>query len=400
MKIDSKISKAKAKLLVEYPLFGTIASKLELVLNDDIQTFKSDGIKLQYNSDFFSNLSLSEMEFVFANGAMHASLAHESRKNNRSGWLWQMATDFAINDMLVENGMNRPELAQYRKRFKGMYAEEIYAQLQDDLLKNDGELEYNPNDLSDVESEVNLESSSKSNQSKKVNRREASMLSSSTKQAQLQDITQSEQLFEEFAKATLDAEQKKDELPKNIERFFELNTNGVINWRDELRAAIDKYNKDDFALIPPNKKFLHLGIYLPSNISQKFKLVVAIDSSGSIDEELLGLFISELNFLMSTITNYEIDLLVCDDIIKSHNKYFSGDILDVDVIGGGGTDFRPVFNFIENELTDTNLLLYFSDLDGIFPENEPNYEVKWISSNECTYPFGELISLKNHSTIT
>ena len=53
MLIEQKISKAKAKLLVDYPLFGTIASRLELVLNDDIQSFKSDGIKLEYNSDFF-----------------------------------------------------------------------------------------------------------------------------------------------------------------------------------------------------------------------------------------------------------------------------------------------------------------------------------------------------------
>ena len=67
--IDSKISQAKAKLLVDYPYFGTIASRLELVLNDDIQASKSDGTKLEYNSDFFNELTLSEMEFVFANGA-------------------------------------------------------------------------------------------------------------------------------------------------------------------------------------------------------------------------------------------------------------------------------------------------------------------------------------------
>ncbi|MCK4974321.1 MAG: hypothetical protein KAR81_03635, partial [Sulfurimonas sp.] len=134
MLIEQKISKAKAKLLVDYPLFGTIASRLELVLNDDIQSFKSDGIKLEYNSDFFQSLQASEMEFVFANGAMHASLAHEQRKNSRSGWLWQMATDLAINDMLVQNGMDRPDEAQYRKRFEGMYAEEIYAELKDDML--------------------------------------------------------------------------------------------------------------------------------------------------------------------------------------------------------------------------------------------------------------------------
>jgi hypothetical protein len=86
--LQNKISQAKAKLLVEYPLFGVLASKLELVENSDIESFKSNGIRLEYNSDFLEELDLAQMEFVFANGAMHASLAHNSRKKRRSSWLW------------------------------------------------------------------------------------------------------------------------------------------------------------------------------------------------------------------------------------------------------------------------------------------------------------------------
>jgi len=150
-KNNNKISQAKAKLLVDYPYFGTLASKLELVLNDNIESFKSDGKKLEYNSDFLERSELSEIEFVLANGAMHSVLAHESRKNNRSGWMWQMATDFAINDMLVENGLDMPYGAQYRVRFQGMYAEEIYAELKDDILREDDNLEYEADDSDDVE---------------------------------------------------------------------------------------------------------------------------------------------------------------------------------------------------------------------------------------------------------
>ena len=396
MSVKLKISKAKAKLLVNYPLFGTIASKLELILNNDIQSFKSDGIKLEYNSDFFHNLEISQMEFVFANGAMHASLAYESRKNNRSGWLWQLATDYAINDMLVENGMDRPNEAHYSKRFEGMYAEEIYAQLKDDILSGD----------------VNLESSNESNQSSEVNGLEESSLcnnsnketSNQIKQTQLnqklqkqdsQQQIQSEELFEEFAKAIFEAEIKNGEIIQGIDRFFSLNYNGKIDWRDKLKIAIDRFYKDDYILIPPNKKFLHLGIYLPSCKTQRFKLVIAVDSSGSVDEELLNLFLSELNFLMNMISNYQIELLVCDDKIQSHKTFYSGDILEVDLKGGGATDFRPVFEFIEDNIIDIKLLLYFTDLDGIFPEVNPNYEVKWVCLKEKHTPFGELIILEN-----
>jgi predicted metal-dependent peptidase len=405
-KIYEKISKAKAKLLVNYPLFGTLASRLELVVNDDIEAFKSDGVKLEYNSDYLQALELSEMEFVFANGAMHASLAHEQRKNNRSGWLWQMATDYAINDMLVENGLDLPQRALYRVRFKGLYAEEIYAELKDDILRD--ELEYEADDVNDINpnessqdsevserEEVNSESSSESSQGSEVSEVEDLRLSSFSDQESFSQDIQEEQLFEEFAKTTLESEFKKGEAPQTIERFFKLTCQGKIDWRDELKVAIDRFHKDDYVLIPPNKKFLHVGIYLPSCVSQRFKLVVAVDSSGSVDEELLNTFLSELNFLMDTIANYQIDLLVCDDKIQSHKTFYSGDILEADLKGGGATDFRPVFDFIQDTLQDTKLLLYFSDLDGKFPHVNPSYDVKWVVPRELEVPFGEVIVLED-----
>lgn len=392
--IKEKISQAKAKLLVDYPYFGTIASRIELVQNDDIQAFKSDGIKLEYNSDFFAEIELSEMEFVFANGAMHASLAHKSRKNGRSGWLWQMATDYAVNDMLVENGLDRPWQATYSKRFSNLYAEEIYEELKDDILRD--ELEYEADDIDEVrpnEDDVHNDNSQSEEQgsSSKNN-------SDSDEPNQEEDIEQiiqdellKEQLFEEFAKATLESEMKKDEFPDGLERFFDLSLGGKIDWRDELKSALERFHKDDYTLIPPNKKFLHMGIYLPSCTSNRFQLVIAVDSSGSVDEELLNEFLSEINFLMLTIQDYQIDLLVCDDKIHSHNTFYSGDNLEVKLQGNGGTDFRAVFDFIDENLPDTKLLLYFTDLDGRFPLELPRYDVKWVTQKELEVPFGEII---------
>lgn len=391
MSIDSKISQAKAKLLVEYPLFGTLASKLELIKNDDIQSFKSDGIKLEYNSDFFDSLSINEISFVFANGAMHASLSYESRRLNRSGWLWQMSTDLSINDMLTQNGLERPELAEYRVRFKGMYAEEIYAELKDDILREEDNLEYDADDVNDIDpNDVNEDSSTESNQGSKDNRLEESSLCNNEHQ---EEQLLQEQLFGEFAQSTTESEALKEDLPLHVERFFTLNTKATVDWREELREAIDEFHKDDYTLLPPNKKFLHQGIYIPSSISNKFNLVVAIDSSGSIDEELLDRFLSELNFLMSMVQNYQIELIVCDDKIQSHQTLYSGETLEVSLVGGGGTDFRPVFKYLEEELQDVKLLLYFTDLDGTFPQDEPTCRVKWVVQKELEVPFGSLIVL-------
>jgi predicted metal-dependent peptidase len=371
MKLEEKISQAKAKLLVEYPYFGTLASKISLEINDDIESFKSDGKKIEYREEYLADLELSEIEFILANGAMHKALAHENRKGNRSGWLWRMATDIAINDMLIENGLDIPYGAEYRKRFAGMYAEEIYAELKDDILRDDEDLEYEADDAEDVE---------QNNEPKG--------------EEQIEEEVLTEQLQAEEAIALLEQKFQEGEVPESIERFFDISQFGKIDWRDELRDAIDKYYRDDYTLIPPSKKLLYQGIYLPSNISNTFKLVIAIDSSGSIDEILLNEFLSEVNFLMEHLQNYQIDLLVCDDKIHSHKTFYSGEALDVQIIGNGGTDFRPVFEFVDQNIDEVKLLLYFTDLDGVFPKEPPNYAVKWISSNEKEAPFGELILLQ------
>jgi len=151
MSLTDKISKAKAKLLVDYPFFGSLASRVDIIKNDDIEAFKSDESKLEYSSSFIDNASIEELEFVLANSAMHASLSHKNRKNNRSGWLWQMATDYAINDMLVESGLQRPYQAHYSERFEGLYAEEIYALLKDDILRDSEDLEYEADNADDIE---------------------------------------------------------------------------------------------------------------------------------------------------------------------------------------------------------------------------------------------------------
>ncbi|MCW9027187.1 MAG: VWA-like domain-containing protein [Thiovulaceae bacterium] len=375
MSLTDKISKAKAKLLVDYPFFGSLASRVDIIKNDDIEAFKSDESKLEYSSSFIDNASIEELEFVLANSAMHASLSHKNRKNNRSGWLWQMATDYAINDMLVESGLQRPYQAHYSERFEGLYAEEIYALLKDDILRDDEDLEYEADNADDIEKD----DSKQNNETKKE---------SSTEQI-LND-----QLFEEFVLSEIQKEKDDSRFPEAIKRFFSLDAKGKIDWRDELRDAIDRYARDDFTLIPPNKKYLYMGFYLPSAISETFNLVVAIDSSGSIDDELLSEFLSELNYLMLSVPKYKIEVLICDDKIHSHNTFYTGDTLEVDVKGGAGTDFRPVFSFIDENLEDTNLLLYFSDMDGIFPKDEPNYEVKWICKKNENPPFGKTIIME------
>jgi predicted metal-dependent peptidase len=62
--------------------------------------------------------------------------------------------------------------------------------------------------------------------------------------------------------------------------------------------------------------------------------------------------------------------------------------------GGGGTDFIPVFEMIESWMMAPKMLLYFTDLDGKFPIQEPHYDTLWITPHEAEVPFGRVILIK------
>lgn len=381
--IEHKISQAKAKLLVDYPYFGTLASRLEFKQNDNIQAFVSDGSKFEYNDEYLQELDLDELGFALSNAAMHTALAHDNRQKGRMSWLWQLATDHAINVMLVENGLDAPFGINYQDRFEGMYAEEIYATLKDEITNEEfDDNEENETGFNDSDKRQNPEERTQNQDTSK-------------KDLPKQEVdTQERAVDEESWKQNLDeaAEKFKDELPKGLARFYERQESRV-DWRSELYNAIDRHYYHDYSLVPPSKKLLYMGTYLPALSSNMLRIVVAIDSSGSVDEELLGRFISEFESILLSFSTFEVEMLVCDAKVQSHQSFSGGDKLEYELKGGGATDFRPVFEYIDEHLYDASLVLYFTDLAGKFPEVEPSINTIWVTTSDEDVPFGKTILL-------
>ncbi len=384
-KLAHKISQAKAKLLVEYPYFGTLASRLEFKQNDNIQAFVSDGSRFEYNDEYLADLDLDELGFALSNASMHAALAHDNRQKGRMSWLWQLATDHAINAMLVENGLDAPFGINYEERFAGMYAEEIYAVLKEEI-KNE---EFDDNEDNDTGfNENNRRHSSEQKNSSPDENRDKNL-------PKIESDREERAVEEESWQKILDeaGEKFKDKLPDGLERFYTL-VQAKIDWRAELYNAIDRHYYHDYTLVPPSKKLLYMGTYLPSLSSNMLRIVVAIDSSGSVDETLLSTFIAEFESILLSFATFEIDLLVCDDKVHSHQHFCSGDKLEYELKGSGGTDFRPVFEYIDEKIDGTTLLLYFTDLEGTFPQSEPPFNTVWITPSHKDAPFGKSILIE------
>ncbi len=394
-----KIQKAKAKLMLEHPYFGTIVSALKLEQNNELLTFLSDGEALRYNSEYIDRLELTEVEFVMANGAMHTVLKHQDRSAGRTKWLWQTATDYVVNSMLVNNGMQLPEYANFNEKFNGMYAEEVYQILRDDMSDNNSSMEEQVEEIVEGDDVHNENIYMQDEQVASSDAKETKSEQASTQKEELssQNLPNDEELLQELKEQFEQIFQKLNRqgtLPKDLKFVVPEYFSHKVDWREFLYGYIAAYAKSTYSFVPPNMKYLYRGIYLPSLSSDLLRIVIAVDTSGSVDESLLSLFVAEVNSIMQSYPNYEIDFITADAKIQSRNVYLPGENIAYEMSGGGGTDFRPVFEYIDQNINYPTLLLYFTDGMGTFPKNEPTYDVMWVMPEKREVLFGEVMVLE------
>src|SRR5665213_583475 len=115
---------------------------------------------------------------------------------------------------------------------------------------------------------------------------------------------------------------------------------------------------------------------------------IVIDTSGSIDEELLSKFIVETNAIMEQ-TGCAIVLICADASVQSIERFSEPIKKNYKAKGGGGTDFRPAIT--ELEKYDIDCCVYLTDLCGAFPEKKPSYPILWATLTDIEVPFGKKV---------
>ena len=120
--------------------------------------------------------------------------------------------------------------------------------------------------------------------------------------------------------------------------------------------------------------------------------VIAIDTSGSVAGDLVQTFLQKtFNILKSTesfFSKINLYIIQCDAAIQEASKIttqqeFDAYISNLTLKGFGGTDFRPVFGYVnwlieKKEFTNLKGLIYFTDGYGVFPEKKPSYETAFV----------------------
>jgi len=374
MDASRKIAAARTRLILDKPFLGALALRLPLIEAETswCQSTWSNGKSLYYSRGYIDSLDVEQTQFVVSREALHCALLHFYRRGNREQKLWANACDFAVNSLLIEDGLKAAPDTIYLAEFNGMTAEEIYP------LLRDNELQQAPprNQGNDDDSE--------------------------TQQQQAQNLSQGDmemlavQWRQRLASAAQQAQQA-GKLSAELARLVDFSLQPKLPWRSLLAQHLNPTARNDYSYTRPSTRRGDPAVF-PGLRSEEIDLVVAVDTSGSIHELEIGQFFSEINAIKGQV-RARIALLCCDANIDDECPVFfeAWDEFKFEpgLKGGGGTDFRPVFRWINQQDMLPDTLVYFTDACGEFPEHEPPYPTVWLVKGKKKVPFGTRIQLND-----
>jgi predicted metal-dependent peptidase len=186
-------------------------------------------------------------------------------------------------------------------------------------------------------------------------------------------------------------------LPGALERLLSEVLNPKVDWREHIQALFARrLGSGSYDWRRPDRRLIVQDIYSPgrSGFGAEF-VVVGIDTSGSIGQAELNMFMAEVSGILEDVRPKRLSVVMCDARVhKIHECDSPGDLMNIKLVGGGGTDFRPVFDWIAKQGVTPDALVYLTDGLGSFPQHHPNYPVIWGNIlPQAKYPFGDVVDV-------
>ena len=197
--------------------------------------------------------------------------------------------------------------------------------------------------------------------------------------------------------AAMAAAKAQGKLPAALERMFSDILEPEIAWQDMIRALFArKVGAGGYDWRKPDRRLIQRDIYAPQRSGNGCgDVVVAVDTSGSIGQRELDVFFGEMRGILEDVRPNRLHLVWCDAKVHHVDELDqASDLAGLKPHGGGGTDFRPVFDWIVDNNVTPDALVYLTDGMGSFPQDEPRYPVIWGSIYEGSkYPFGDVVNI-------
>jgi predicted metal-dependent peptidase len=352
---EQRVQKSHVALMNDpkYCLYSGIFMLGKTEVSDTVPTACTDGRNTIYGRKFVDSLKDSDLKGLILHENLHKAFRHTTvwkhlyKKQPR---LANMACDYVINLMIHDSDpsghqVTLPEGGLLDEKYRGMDAGTVYKLLEEDMKNGKangggkGEEEGGEGfDEHDWES--------------------ADALSEDEKQQLAREIDQA------LRQGALLAGKLSGNVPREIAEAME----AKVNWREVLRDFVSSIcaDKDNSTWRRPNRRWVDQDVYMPSCVGEAVgRIVVGIDTSGSIGQAEIGQFLGELISICNHVQPEGIDLLYWDTEVAGHEKYDRGDfealMSSTKPAGGGGTDPSCVPKYIEQHKMNPECVIMLTD---------------------------------------
>ena len=388
--IISEMTKARTELVLKYPFFGKLALGLEIIESDKFDTMATDGQRIYYNPEWTKSITHQERVGVIAHEILHVVYKHHLRRGKRDAYYWNVAGDYVINDILLEDGFILPEGGLHNSEYASMQTEKVYDLVYqeskddsgDDASGGDGDGDDSGDDgkapsWGEVIDAVNDEGGSLSDADIKELEREINV-------SVLQAVQSAKGIGGKGSA---------------FQKMIESVKQDKVDWEDVLaNHMLDNLTPCDYNFNNPDRRFIYQDMYLPSVEKEPNQnIAIAIDTSGSIYEDTKAMFLDAINNIITVGKPNKVSLIYCDDHVQEVKTFYKGEKITLDHLWGGCTDYEPVFKYIDKELdNDVSYLVYLTDgycwCDRLV---EPDYPVIWATTETSKYfTFGEIVDVE------
>ncbi|MBE6384551.1 MAG: hypothetical protein E7048_02675 [Lentisphaerae bacterium] len=429
---------SRAQLILQHPFVGRLGIQIPFVpVNDSrIHTIATNGKVIYFRPEWVCSMPPVTMTATVAHTIWTAALCHSFRRGEYSPGRFDLASDIEVYKLLQVEKVNMARKPDFAELFaKHLPVEEIIAKLPERSYGRHPDSDVHlytagvisipqlPGEEKQKEQEKEQNISGGEGENGKTS---ASQTASGNGECDKKDSTgdntaqgaasmngQSSETLngEEHHEADCECDPAMREvwrqriieagqhykmtygtLPGELAGLVEFFSAGRINYLQLLRRYLGQCSGGEAHWLPPARRFIWQGQYLPSRQNPKLDIVVAVDTSGSIEEKDFQDFFGEIGSIVQSFQNYQLTLLQCDTRItdvQSFSREKPYRHTPVKIKGGGGTSFVPVFEYLKQQKITPRILLYYTDGEGDFPEKAPAYPVFWVLPENTEVPWGK-----------
>lgn len=424
-KTDTPFMRSRRALILDHCFYASLIMHLNEVEDSDAKRgVWADGKSIGFNPESMEQIvekSLNAGAGLLAKSSLACALGHHVRRGNRNRDLWQQASDGVVNPEIRASGLELPEGAFFDERLRGLSVEQAYEVLEGDQQQQQQQQKQEQQQSQQQQDEQGSDEDDGSEKDEQQQQQgagdapgeaegegegegepqsqtgEVRDLPSDEEDGNIASEAEREEQAREWKitlQQALQTAQSRGELPGHLKALIEQALAPQVSWREELRKFMQSLSFDESTWSVPNRRFMSLGITLPTVRSNRMgSIVIGNDTSGSTSGAQAA-FLGEIKAIIEDTQPKRALHLQCDTRVCFEEELEAGDELTEATHGHGGTDLRKLFERVELEEEQPACMIVLTDLETPFPDVEPPYPVLWVNVNKHgAAPFGEVIHI-------